>query len=73
MEVGDGATDMLPMDLQRHSTNSYSSFTFDWRTYFCTLFYELEEADSDRERGVSTASSIVARFSSPRLHTKTPR
>lgn len=73
MEVGDGATDMLPMDLQRHSTNSYSSFTFDWRTYFCTLFYEQEEADNWCDLGVSTVSSIVARFSSSRFHTKTPR
>ncbi|PKY02809.1 hypothetical protein P168DRAFT_320348 [Aspergillus campestris IBT 28561] len=45
MIVGDGATDMLPMDLSCQSTASDRYFVFNWREYFCTLFEELRRVD----------------------------
>jgi hypothetical protein len=41
MRLDGGAMDMVPMDLQLRSTILDRFCVFDWRTYFCTLFYEL--------------------------------
>jgi hypothetical protein len=60
MLLENGATDMLPMDLQSCSADSSRSFTFDWRTYFCTLFHELKTIDA---RGmVRLATSIPVSY-----------
>ncbi|OJJ29966.1 hypothetical protein ASPWEDRAFT_46695 [Aspergillus wentii DTO 134E9] len=39
---GDGATDMIPMDLVWERIDKRFCFLFNWREYFCTLFYELK-------------------------------
>ena len=45
--IEDGLTDMLPMDLVYPSKHNGFRFSFDWRTYLCTVFDELKRADHD--------------------------
>ena len=45
MGVEKGLTDMLPMDLTFHGRYN-RVFTFDWRTYFCTLFDEMRATET---------------------------
>ena len=54
MQLGTGATDLLPSDLQFVSssndpTNSWT-FKFDWRRYFGTLFGEVKHAAAFRDK-----------------------
>ncbi|KAI9927238.1 hypothetical protein MW887_003624 [Aspergillus wentii] len=45
MVFENGVTDLLPMDLMMQHIDGKISFLFDWRKYFCTLFYDQQDAD----------------------------
>ena len=47
MQIGAGATDLLPSDLQFIS--SEDTFIFDWRAYFCIFLTEAKHAAAIRE------------------------
>jgi hypothetical protein len=55
MRMENGATDMLPMDLEFPSAANAGRFLFDWRTYLCTLCSELQEADEWGEYGLGVS------------------
>ncbi|KAI9927237.1 hypothetical protein MW887_003623 [Aspergillus wentii] len=60
MTVEDGATDMLPMDLNKHYIQDKFSYIFDWRTYFCTLFDELRAVDElNRQIGMQNCVRLA--------------
>ncbi|OJJ48032.1 hypothetical protein ASPZODRAFT_131679 [Penicilliopsis zonata CBS 506.65] len=66
--VPNGATDMMPMDLlfMKRTPNRY--YAFDWRVYFSTLFYELEEIDRRKsEWGESTQVGLSIRLQQTEL------
>ncbi|GIK05278.1 hypothetical protein Aspvir_009382 [Aspergillus viridinutans] len=44
-EIEKGVTDLIPIDLRLRHTIRSSYFTFDWRTYLCTLLWELRHVD----------------------------
>ncbi|KAI9927239.1 hypothetical protein MW887_003625 [Aspergillus wentii] len=45
MRFANGLTDMMPMDIGWRYIQGNLCFRFNWRTYFCTLFYDLEYID----------------------------
>ena len=55
MSIEKGLTDMLPMDLRYPRTTDRRTFRFNWRTYLCSLFCDLETSDRSIElyNGVS--------------------
>jgi hypothetical protein len=54
----EGATDMLPMDLELPSIANGGRCTFDWRTYLCTLCFELRYVDVWEQRRVSLKTLV---------------
>ena len=67
--IEDGAIDMLPMDLIYPTPANGYTFSFDWRTFFCTLFFEL----CVLKRAVNSGVSPFTRILKKALHAVTRR